>query len=148
MWGAKNNANLQKIAPWMKDGMKPWMSYIAWFAPIYNLIKPLSFFKEVWNESDYALENASVVARDSEKVDNSNIYMAIWWGFLLISVWLMNIVLFFTFFREGAFFYKANHGTMVVLAIVIMLICMLLETMLILQYNKKNKLMMENEDKF
>ena len=89
-----------------------------------------------------------MVARDSEKVDNSNIYMAIWWGFLLISVWLMNIVLFFTFFREGAFFYKAGHGTMVVMAIVIMLICMLLETMLILQYNKKNKLMMENEDKF
>ena len=96
VWGAKNNKNLHEIAPWMKDGMKPWMSYLAWFVPIYNLIKPLSFFKEVWNETDYALENAEIVPRDENKIDNSNIYMSIWWGFLLISVWLMNFVLFFT----------------------------------------------------
>jgi hypothetical protein len=147
-WGAKNNENLQKIASWMKDGMKPWMSYVAWFVPIYNLIKPLSFFKEVWNESDYAMENAGIVERDTDKIDNSNIYMTIWWGFLLISVWLMNFVLFSTFFREGAFFHKAGHGSMVVIAIVIMVICMCLETFLILNYNKKNKKMLENEDKF
>lgn len=148
LWDAKNNENLQKIAPWMKDGMKPWMSYVSWFAPIYNLIKPLSFFKEVWNESDYAMESAGIIERDTEKIDNSNIYMSIWWGFLLISVWLMNFILFSTFFREGAFFHKAGHGSMVVIAIVIMVICMCLETMLILKYNKKNKMMLENEDKF
>ena len=32
----------------------------------------------------------------------------------------MNFVLFFTFFREGTFYTKAGHGTMAVLAIVIM----------------------------
>lgn len=148
MWGAKNNQNLHNIAPWMKDGMKPWMSYVAWFAPIYNLIKPLSFFKEVWNETDYVLEDAGVTQRDENKVDNSNIYMSIWWGFLLISVWLMNFVLFSTFFREGAFYVKAGHGTMVVVAIVIMVITMCLETYLVLQYNKKNKLLVDNESKF
>ena len=147
-WGAKNNQNLQNIAPWMKDGMKPWMSYVAWFVPVYNLIKPLSFFKEVWNETDYALENAGVMEREENKVDNSNIYMFIWWGFLLISVWLMNFVLFNTFFREGAFFVKAGHGTMVVFAIVIMMITMALEAYLILQYNKKNKMLLDNESKF
>ena len=148
VWGAKNNKNLHEIAPWMKDGMKPWMSYLAWFVPIYNLIKPLSFFKEVWNETDYALENAEIVPRDENKIDNSNIYMSIWWGFLLISVWLMNFVLFFTFFREGAFYTKAGHGTMAVLAIVIMVITMCIETFLILQYNKKNKMLLDNESKF
>ncbi len=148
MWGAKNNQNLHNIAPWMKDGMKPWMSYVAWFAPIYNLIKPLSFFKEVWNETDYVLEDSGITQRDENKVDNSNIYMSIWWGFLLISVWLMNFVLFNTFFREGAFYVKAGHGTMVVVAIVIMVITMCLETYLVLQYNKKNKLLVENESKF
>jgi len=148
MWGAKNNQNLHNIAPWMKDGMKPWMSYVAWFAPIYNLIKPLSFFKEVWNETDYVLEDAGITQRDENKVDNSNIYMSIWWGFLLISVWLMNFVLFNTFFREGAFYVKAGHGTMVVLAIVIMLITMCLEAYLVLQYNKKNKMLVDNESKF
>ena len=128
--------------------MKPWISYLAWFVPIYNLIKPLSFTKEVWNESDYALENAGVVARDENKVDNSNLFMSIWWAFLLCSVWVMNFILFSTFFREGAFYYKAGHGTMVVIAIVVMVICLCLETTLILNYNKKNKQLIDNEDKF
>lgn len=147
-WGAKNNKNLRAIAPWMKNGMKPWMSYVAWFVPIYNLIKPLSFFKEVWNETDYALENVGAVARDENKVDNSNLYMSIWWGLLICSVWVMNFILFSTFFREGAFYAKANHGTMVVVAIVIMIVCIFMEASLILQYNKKNKQLIENEDKF
>lgn len=148
VWGARNNKNLHAIAPWMKDGMKPWMSYVAWFVPIYNLIKPLSFFKEVWEETDYALENVGALERDENKVDNSGLVMSIWWGFLLVSVWLMNFVLFSTFFREGAFFTKANHGTMVVVAIVIMVICMALETLLIMKYNRKNELLLKNEDKF
>jgi len=148
MWGAKNNQNLQNIAPWMKDGMKPWMSYVAWFVPFYNLIKPLSFFKEVWNETDYTLENANLVARDENSIDNSNIYMSIWWGFLLVSVWVMNFILFLTFFREGAFFNKFGHGGLVVAAIIIMVITMGVEAFLILQYNKKNKLLVDNESKF
>jgi ABC-type multidrug transport system fused ATPase/permease subunit len=148
IWGAKNNKNLHAIAPWMQSGMKPWMSYVAWFVPIYNLIKPLSFFKEVWNETDYALENVGAAERNENKVDNSNIYMSIWWAFLLCSVWLMNYILFCTFFREGALYVKANHGTMVVVAIVIMVICMVIESALILKYNKKNLQLIENEDKF
>ena len=132
----------------MKSGMKPWMSYVAWFVPIYNLIKPLSFFKEVWNETDYALENIGANERNENAVDNSNIYMAIWWGFLLCSVWLMNYILFGTFFREGALYVKANHGTMVVVAIIIMVICMVIESALILKYNKKNMQLIENESKF
>lgn len=147
-WGSKNNKNLRAIAPWMNSGMKPWMSYVAWFVPIYNLVKPLSFFKEVWEETDYALENAGVVVRDENQVDNSSLYMAVWWGFLLCSVWVMNFILYSTFFREGAFYTKANHATMVVVAIVIMVVCMLFETMLILGYNKKNKMLLDNESKF
>lgn len=147
-WGAKNNKNLRAIAPWMKNGMKPWMSYVAWFVPIYNLIKPLSFFKEVWNETDYALEYVGAATRDENNVDNSNLYMSIWWGLLLCSVWVMNFILFSTFFREGAFYVKANHGAMVVVAIVIMIACILMEASLILQYNKKNKQLIDNEDKF
>jgi hypothetical protein len=147
-WGAKNNKNLHEIAPWMKDGMKPWMSYVAWFAPIYNLIKPLSFFKEVWDETDYVMEYAGITQREENKVDNSHLYMGIWWFMLLISVWLMNFVLFNTFFREGAFFVKTNHATLVIVAIVIMIITMIYESSLILQYNKKNKQLLDNESKF
>jgi len=147
-WGAKNNRNLHEIAPWMKDGMKPWMSYLAWFVPIFNLIKPLSFVKELWEETDYTLETAGVLARDENKIDNSGLMMSIWWGFLLVSVWLMNFVLFGTFFREGALFTKANHTSMVVVSIVVMAVCILLEALLVLRYNKKNKLLLDNESKF
>lgn len=147
-WGAKNNKNLHEIAPWMKDGMKPWMSYVAWFVPFYNLIKPLSFFKEVWEETDYTLQNAGVISNDENKIDNSNLYMALWWGFLLCSVWLVNFVLYSAFFREGALYVKANHTSLVIVAIVIMLIAMCLETFLVLAYNKKNKQLLDNESKF
>jgi hypothetical protein len=147
-WGAKNNKNLHEIAPWMKDGMKPWMSYVAWFVPFYNLIKPLSFFKEVWEETDYTLQNAGVISNDENKIDNSNLYMALWWGFLLCSVWLVNFVLYSAFFREGALYVKANHTSLVIVAIVIMLVAMCLETFLVLAYNKKNKQLLDNESKF
>lgn len=147
-WGAKNNKNLHEIAPWMKDGMKPWMSYVAWFAPIYNLIKPLSFFKEVWEETDYAMEYVGITQRDENKVDNSSLYMGIWWFMLLISVWLMNYILYSAFFQEGALFVKTNHATLAIVAIVIMIITMIYECSLILQYNKKNKQLLDNESKF
>ena len=148
MWGAANNRNLHQVAPWMKSGMKPYSSYLAWFVPFYNLVKPLSFFKELWNETDYALETVGAVNRDENEVDNSNLYMSIWWAFLLCSVWLMNLVLFGTFFREGALFVKANHTAMVIVAVVIMVITMCVETLLILNFNKKNLKLVENEDKF
>lgn len=148
-WDSKNLRNLHNISPWMKDGNSVASPYIAWFVPIINLIKPLSVFKEIWEESDYALENKEIVKVDKDNtVDNSGLYMGIWWGLLLISCWIMNLILFFTFFREGAFFVKANHSTMVIVAIVIMVLAMLMEAMLISQYNKKNKLLVANEDKF
>ncbi|MBO4488689.1 MAG: DUF4328 domain-containing protein [Bacteroidales bacterium] len=148
-WDSKNLKNLHNISPWMKDGNSVASPYIAWFVPIINLIKPLSIFKEIWDETDYALENKEIVKVDKDNaVDNSGIYMGIWWALLLISCWLMNLILLFTFFKEGAFFVKTNHATMAVVAIVIMILAMLFETMLVLQYNKKNKLLVANEDKF
>ena len=67
---------------------------------------------------------------------------------VLVSVWLMNFILYKTFFSEGPLFLKFNHGSMTIVAIVIMVLCMLMESYLILSYNKKNKLMADNEDKF
>lgn len=146
-YGYKNSKNLHNVASWMKDGMAPYMSYVSWFVPVYNLLKPVSFIKEIWEETDYVLENKNIVAADTNKVDNSGLYLGIWWGLMLISVLLMNFVLYKTFFAEGAFFLKFNHGSIAIAAIVIMACCMLLETYLILTYNKKNKLMVDNEEK-
>ena len=130
----------------MKDGMPSWIAYASWFIPIYNLIKPLTFFKEIWEESEYVLERNNIVERKNT-TDNTGLHMGIWWTFLLISVWLMNIILFLTFFKEGALFVKANHGAMAIIAIIIMVIAMAEETMLILNYNKINKQMVDNADK-
>lgn len=148
-WNAKNSKNLHEICPWMEKGMPTWMSYVAWFIPVYNLLKPLSFFKEIWDETDYALEDKGIVTVDKDtEIDNSGLFLGIWWALLLICVWLMNFILFKTFFSEGALFVKANHGAIVIIAIVFMVVCMAFETMLLLNYNKKNKLMVDNADKF
>lgn len=148
-WDSMNLKNLHNISPWMKDGNSVASPYYGWFVPILNLIKPLSIFKEIWDETDYALENKEIVKVDKDNVvDNSGMYMGIWWALLLISCWIMNLILFFTFFKEGAFFVKTNHATMVIVAIVIMVLAMLMECYLIMQYNKKNKLLVDNEDKF
>lgn len=142
----KNSKNIHEAAAWMKDGMPSWIAYASWFIPIYNLIKPLTFFKEIWEESEYVLERNNIVERKNT-TDNTGLHMGIWWTFLLISVWLMNIILFLTFFKEGALFVKANHSAMAIIAIIIMVIAMAEETMIILNYNKINKQMVDNADK-
>lgn len=148
-WNAKNSKNLHAIASWMDKGMPSWLSYVAWFVPVYNLLKPLSFFKEIWEETDYVLEDKAIVTVQKDKlVDNSGLYMGIWWALLLISVWVMNFILYKTFFAEGPLFVKSNHSAIAIAAIVIMIICMLVETYLIISYNKKNKMLVDNEDKF
>ncbi|MBQ3739597.1 MAG: DUF4328 domain-containing protein [Bacteroidales bacterium] len=151
-WNYKNSKNLHAIAHWMKDGMPAWMSYVSWLIPVYHLLKPLNFFKEIWDETDYVLEDKGIVTIPEDKkdtfVDNSGIHMGIWWILTLCSVWLMNFVLFKTFFSEGPLFYKANHGNMVVVAIVVLVLCLAEELYLLLTYNKKNKLLVDNADKF
>lgn len=151
-WNYKNSKNLHNIAHWMEDGMPAWMSYVSWLIPVYHLLKPLNFFKEIWEETDYVLEDKGIVTIPEEKkdtmVDNSGIHMGIWWILTLCSVWLMNFVLFKTFFSEGPLFYKASHGNMVIVAIVVLVLCLVEEGYLLLTYNKKNKLLVDNADKF
>lgn len=147
-WNAKNSKNLHNIADYMKNGMPAWLSYVAWFVPVYNFLKPLSFFKEIWEETDYILENKGIITRDENKIDNSGLYLSIWWTLLLISFWLMNFILYNTFFSEGVLFQKTNHSFIAIMAIVIMAICMVIESLILLAYNKKNKMLVDNEDKF
>ena len=134
----------------MKDGMPAWMSYVSWIVPVYNLLKPMSFFKEIWEETDFVLEDKEIVkVADKDKaVDNGGLHLGIWWILTLICVWLMNFVLYKTFFTEGPLFIKSNHGNIVIVAIVLLVLCLAEETYLLITYNKKNKLMVDNADKF
>ncbi len=145
-YGAKNSKNLHEAADWMKNGMKPYMSYVAWFVPIYNWIKPFTFIKEVSEETDYLLEDKGIVEK-KQSVDNTGLHLGIWWGLMLISGWLMNYILYCTFFLEGALFIKANHSTIAIVAVIIMALAIAEEVYLILGYNKKLKLLVDNADK-
>lgn len=148
-WNYRNSRNLHSTAFWMKDGMAPWWAYVSWLIPVYNLIKPFSFIREIWDETDYVLEDKSIVTvRKDTHVENSGLYMGIWWTLFLCSFWLMNVILLRTFFGEGPLFLKANHGAMTIVAIVVMVLCMLVEVFLIHTYNKKNLILLENADKF
>ncbi len=149
-WNYKNSKNLHNISHSMKDGMPAWMSYVSWIIPVYNLLKPVSFFKEIWEETDFALEDKEIVkiADKDNYVDNSGIFIGGWWVLTLCSVWLMNFILYKTFFTEGPLFIKANHGNMTIIAIVVLVLCLAVETYLILKYNKKNKMLVDNADKF
>lgn len=148
-WNYRNSQNIHAIAPWMKDGMPTWWAYVCWLIPVYNLIKPFSFMREIWEETDYALEDKAIVMTDKNRhVDNSGLYLGIWWALFIISVWIMNAILLMTFFGEGAFFQKVGHGSTAVAACVIMFLCMLVEFFLIKSYNKKNRKIVENADKF
>ena len=147
----KNSKNLHAIADWMKVGMPSWLAYVSWIIPLYNLFKPLSFFKEIWEETDYILEDKGIVTYTSEQkdtmVDNSGLHIAIWWILLLCSTWLMSFILYKTFFTVGPLFLKASHGFIAIAAIVILLFCIVEEAYLILAYNKKNKMLVDNADK-
>ncbi len=151
-WNYKNSQNIHRAAKWMSKGMPAWMSYVGWIIPVYNLVKPLSFFKEIWQETDYILEDKDIVKTPVEKrdtmVDNSELHIGIWWGLLLISTWLMNFILFKTFFAEGPLFLKTTHSNVAIVAIVILVLCLVEEINLILKFNKKNKMLAENADKF
>lgn len=149
-WNYKNSINLHNICHWMKDGMPAWMSYVSWIIPVYNLLKPVSFFKEIWEETDYALEDKGIVKiEDKDKyVDNSGLHLGIWWILTLCSVWLMNFILYKTFFTEGPLFVKANHGNIAIVAVVLLVLCLAEECFLLFTYNKKNKMLVDNADKF
>ena len=149
-WNYKNSKNLHNVSHSMKDGMPAWMSYVSWIIPVYNLLKPMSFFKEIWEETDFVLEDKEIVkVADKDKaVDNGGLHLGIWWILTLICVWLMSFVLYKTFFTEGPLFIKANHGNIAIVAIVLLVLCLAEETYLLITYNKKNKLLVDNADKF
>ncbi|MBO4481212.1 MAG: DUF4328 domain-containing protein [Bacteroidales bacterium] len=145
-WNYKNSLNLHEVAPWMKKGMKPFWAYLGWIIPVYNLIKPFSFFNEIWDETTYVLNDKDIVKEDPN--EDNEFFLGLWWGFLLIAVVLMTWFIHSTFFTQGAMFVKLSHVGVAVVAIVCWAAYLLLECYLIRKYNVLNQKMVENADKF
>lgn len=146
VWNYKNSKNLRNVCPWMDKAAAPSWAFWGWIIPVYNLIKPYSFFNEIYNETEYALSNKNILPEDN-KSDN-DFMLGFWWGMFLMTVCLFSLILSSTFFGNGPSFYKLNHNTVAIVSIIFWLVYVLIEIMVAGKYNKMNKLMVDNEDKF
>ncbi|MBR4535840.1 MAG: DUF4328 domain-containing protein [Bacteroidales bacterium] len=146
VWTYKNSKSLRGVCPWMTKAAAPSWAFWGWIIPVYNLIKPYTFFNELYEETEYALTDKNIVPEDS-KGDN-DFLLGFWWGMLLFAVCLCNFILLSAFFGEGPAFYKLNHNTVAVVAIIFWLVYVLMEVLIVGKYNKMNKMMLDNEDKF
>ena len=113
---------------------------------MYNLIKPYTFFNELYEETEYALTDKNIIP-ENPKSDN-DFLLGFWWGMFLMTVCLFSFILVSTFFGNGPAFYKLNHNTVAVVSIIFWLVYVLMEIMVVGKYNKMNKMMVDNEDKF
>ncbi len=145
-WNYKNSLNIHEIAPWMKKGNKPFWAFVGWIIPVYNFIKPFSFFNEIWDETTYVLNDKDITKNNPE--EDSEFVLGIWWCFLLISVIIISWFLHSTFFTQGAMFLKLNHTGVAIAAIICWAVYLLLEVYIIKKYNDLNKKMVDNSDKF
>lgn len=146
VWNYKNSKNLRAACPWMEKATAPSWSFWAWIIPVYNLIKPYSFFYEIFDETEYALTDKNILPADN-KGDN-DFMLGFWWGMYLLSVCLMGFIIMSTFFGNGPAFYKLNHNTVAVVGILMWAVYVLMEIVVANKYNKMNKLMCDNEKVF
>lgn len=147
VWNFKNSKNLRNICSWMDKAAHPLWAFFGWIIPVYNLIKPYTFYKELYDETEYALVDKSIVAKENQTSD-TDFTLGFWWGMFLMATILMTIILFATFFGNGPAFFKLNHTMVAVIAIVIWAVYVLMELVVIAKYNKMNKMLADNESKF
>lgn len=145
-WTYKNSVNLRNVCPWMVKAAAPSWAFWGWIIPVYNLIKPYTFFSEVYTETEYALTDKNIMPEDSNS--DNDFLLGFWWGMFLLTVCLFTFILMSTFFGDGPAFYKLNHKTVAIVSIIFWLAYVLLEVLVVNKYNKMNKMMVDNEDKF
>ncbi|MCQ2271901.1 MAG: DUF4328 domain-containing protein [Bacteroidales bacterium] len=146
IWNYKNSITLRNACSWMEKASHPAWAFAAWIIPVYHLIKPYTFFHEIYDETEYALQDKGIIEKNNSS--DGDFRMGFWWGLNLISVIVMSVLLYATFFGYGPSFYKLNHTTMAIVAICFWAFYIAMEIIIINKYNKMNKLMAENESKF
>ena len=146
IWTYKNSKSLRAVCPWMAKAAAPSWAFWGWIIPVYNFIKPYSFFNELYEETEYALTDKNIIPEDS-KSDN-DFMLGFWWGLFLLTVCLITFIVITTFFGNGPAFYKLNHNTVAIVSIIFWLAYVLMEIVVVGKYNKMNKMMVDNEDKF
>ncbi|MDR1757907.1 MAG: DUF4328 domain-containing protein [Bacteroidales bacterium] len=142
LWNFKNAKNTRALCAWAKKGSNPSWAFLGWLVPVYNLVKPYAFFSELWNDTSYILEDKKLLP-ESKKEDNSDLLLGIWWGLFLIAAGLMSIFIHGTFFTTGSLFYNMSHTGVMTVAAIFWMLYLLVEDVLVLNFNKKNLLLMK-----
>lgn len=146
-WNYKNANNVRNSAKWAKKGTAPFWAFLGWLIPIYNFVKPYSFYSELTNDTEYLLKDKGIVPESFDKDDYSEFYLGLWWGFLLVSLVLGMLFIHGTFLGTGALFMKLNHFNVMLIVTISWALYYLLESYTIIKYNKMNKLLYDNQDK-
>lgn len=175
-WMMLNSKNVRRVAPWFKN--KDIMNIISWFIPIYNLFKPAALFSNLISETKYVLRDKSIITdpKDANQMESISLWwgsmifakmiMPLFIGGLAIclNIWLFTLVGaadmdvaanslgllgFGTYFgNTGLFFYLRPHTIVMAFYLIGWIVYLGYECYMIFSYNKLNKLMCDNEDKF
>ena len=176
-WMMLNTKNLRRVSTWWKKGNDA-INIVAWLIPIYNLFKPCALFSNLISETKYALRDKSIIteANDSNHMESISLWwgsmifakmvMPLFIGGLTIclNVWLfvllgvadvdvaansLGLLGFGTYFgNTGLFFYLRPHVIVMALYLIGWIVYLGYECYMIFSYNKLNKMLCDNEDKF
>lgn len=177
IWMMFNTKNLRKVCPWWKKSSDV-MNIVSWFIPVYNLFKPCALFSNLISETKYVLRDKSIITdtKDNNHMESislwwgsmlfAKIVMPLFVGGVAIclNVWLFSLLGFAdmnvaqndlgllgfgTFFgNTGLFFYLRPHVIILALYLIGWLVYLGYECYMIFSYNKLNKMLCDNEDKF
>ncbi len=88
IWINRANKNLTPLKADMIEYSSGW-AVAWWFIPFANLVKPFQVVRELWCESDP--DEADGPGFLSASLRSAPTFMAVWWGFWLVSNFLSNI---------------------------------------------------------
>ena len=176
-WMMLNTKNLRRVSTWWKKGNDA-INIVAWLIPIYNLFKPCALFSNLISETKYALRDKSIIteANDSNHMESISLWwgsmifakmvMPLFIGGLTIclNVWLfvllgvaevdlaansLGLLGFGIYFgNTGLFFYVRPHVIVMALYLIGWIVYLGYECYMIFSYNKLNKMLCDNDDKF
>lgn len=176
-WMMLNTRNIRRVSPWWKKGNDV-MNIVAWLIPIYNLFKPCALFSNLISETKYVLRDKSIItdAKDASHMESISLWwgsmifakmiMPLFIGglTLCLNVWLFTLVGvadmdvaanslgmlgFGTYFgNTGLFFYLRPHTIVLAFYLIGWIVYLGYECYMIVKYNKLNKMLCDNEDKF
>ncbi|MDR3046732.1 MAG: DUF4328 domain-containing protein, partial [Bacteroidales bacterium] len=74
-WNYKNSKDIHNYSAWAKKSSSPFWAFVGWIIPVFDLIKPYSFFSELQNDTEYILKDKKLIPDDYDKNDYNDLYI-------------------------------------------------------------------------